>query len=141
VSDKTMRVLVTGSRKWRDQELLRIALDAVAVEAVNAGCTELVVVHGCAPGADIMADYWARNRREYWPVRAERHPADWRQYGKAAGVRRNREMVRLGADVCLAFLLDDSPGTTQCGGLAEREGIPTRWFRQYSDTPPGGTDA
>jgi hypothetical protein len=140
VSDKTMRILVCGSRKWKDQELIRIALDAVAKEALAAGCTDVVVVHGCAPGADIMADYWVRNRREYWPVTAERHPADWRQYGKAAGIRRNKQMVKAGADVCLAFQLDDSPGTKQCGELAEREGIPTRWFKQYTNQP-GDADA
>lgn len=139
MTEKTMRILVTGSRKWRDQELLRIVLDAVAVEALNAGCTEVVVVHGCAPGADMMADYWVRNRRERWPVRAERYPADWRQYGKVAGIRRNGEMVKAGADVCLAFVLDESPGATHCGALAERHDIPTRWFRQYTN-PPGETN-
>ncbi|HEY9411077.1 MAG TPA: DUF2493 domain-containing protein [Jiangellaceae bacterium] len=140
MSKETFRVLVTGSRKWKDQDTIRKTLDIVAEQALRAGCSQVVVVHGCAPGADIMADYWARNRRQLWPLTAERHPADWRQYGKAAGIRRNREMVKAGADVCLAFVLDDSKGATQCGELAEREGIPTRWFKQYSTNPPGETD-
>lgn len=127
-----MRVLVTGSRKWADRDTIRDALDIVTKEALRAGCTEIVVVHGCAAGADMLADRWVRDMRQFWPLRAERHPANWKVHKNRAGFLRNQAMVQCGADVCLAFCLDDSRGTTQCGELAEREGIPTRWFRQYT---------
>ena len=137
MSKETMRILVTGSRKWADQTTVWDALSIVTGNAFRAGCHSIVVVHGCARGADMFAEEWvSMHSREDWPVRADRHPANWQRYGKAAGMRRNREMVQAGADVCLAFVLDDSRGATQCAELAEAEGIPTCWFRQY--TPPEG---
>ncbi len=139
MTEKTMRILVTGSRKWADEDSLRHALDCVAEQAFAAGCAEVVVVHGGAAGADNLADRWARQRGMFLPIRAERHPADWKTHKRRAGILRNRDMVKLGADVCLAFVLDESPGATHCGALAERHDIPTRWFRQYTN-PPGETN-
>lgn len=52
----------------------------------------------------------------------------WTKYGRAAGPIRNKEMVRLGADLCLAF--PDHPkgqgsrGTWGCIDLAHQAGIP-----------------
>ena len=53
-----------------------------------------------------------------------RHPADWRRLGRRARPVRNRAMVNLGAAVCLAFILDASPGAFGCAELAAAAGIP-----------------
>ncbi len=58
----------------------------------------------------------------------EVHPADWERHGKAAGVIRNRVMVDKGADLCLAFIRNQSRGASHCAGLAEDSGIATRRF-------------
>ena len=117
------RVLVTGSRDWDDAATLRMALiDAVAD---RPGGTEPVIVHGACPrGADAMADTWARD----YLIQAEPHPADWDRHGKAAGFRRNAEMVALGADRCLAFFKQGAgnKGTEHCARLAEAAGIRVR---------------
>lgn len=86
---------------------------------------EMVVVHGhCPTGADAIADVWCLRK----DVRLERHPADWKRWGKAAGPKRNEEMVELGADVCLAFIKNKSKGATHCSDLAEAADITTvRW--------------
>lgn len=123
-----MRVLITGSRTWRDADAIHAALDEILKASLQAGDTEIVVVHGCASGADTIADIWVRRRRHEWPVRAERYPALWKKYGRRAGWVRNHRMVRLGADVCLAFILDGSLGATQCADLAEGHGIRTERF-------------
>ncbi len=118
-----MRVIVTGSRNWNRAVPIWYCLDTILKEAYAAGDFEVVVVHGCAQGADTHADLWARQRGHTWNVRAERHPADWRQ-GKGAGIARNARMVGLGADICLAFIRDNSRGATHCMEAAERAGIP-----------------
>jgi len=149
------RVLVTGSRDWDDLETVYKALYE-AWTARPPGCV-FTVVHGACPcGADQLAAQWltAMNRsskRDYpgltlneegvYPVE-ETHPADWRTFGKAAGFRRNAEMVKLGADLCLAFVKDGSRGATHCAGLAEKAGIPVRRFDYWAISeepvwPPG----
>lgn|ERR1017187_7417848 len=114
------RVLVTGSREWADHNRLWTALNQYPMP--------MVVVHGACPsGADAMAGGWARRAASSygWPVTEEPHKADWHTYGKAAGFRRNAEMVALGAHVCLAFYWKGAgnKGTDHCARLAERAGI------------------
>lgn len=122
------RILVTGSRAWTDEQELRLALIAESVPRLKRG---IIVVHGACPtGADAMAAEWARN----YGVWTEPHPADWDQFGKSAGLRRNAEMVNLGASVCLAFIRNGSRGATHCAGLAAEAGIPVRRYTR-SDHP------
>jgi hypothetical protein len=111
-----VRILITGSRNWTDREAIVSAI-AHAVGVVPA--SEVVVVHGAAPGADTLAADYARVAG----YRVEAHPAYWDQFGRAAGHRRNAEMVALGADTCLAFALGPSPGTRGCMAMAVRAGI------------------
>lgn len=131
---RPFRVLVTGSRTWTDAEAIHNRLDVFVRSAAQSGFTKLVVVHGAAQGADMIADAWARNRKHRgWPVDVERHPADWAKSKRAAGFRRNKRMVDLGADVCLAFILNGSRGATGCADLAERAGIHVERFAVRTD--------
>lgn len=122
----TYRILVTGSRTWGDYETLTNALDS-AYLGTNA-TAPVTLVHGACPhGADAMAAAWVAGLRQAgWILTEERHPAEWQAWGKAAGFRRNAEMVKLGADICLAFIRDGSRGATHCADLAEKAGIPVR---------------
>ncbi|TDD97595.1 SLOG family protein [Actinomadura rubrisoli] len=135
-----MRILVTGSRAWQDVDAIVDALDEAYF---GSQCQEPVtVVHGgCPDGADIMAAAWIRRTRDAgWAITEERHPADWQKHGKAAGFRRNAEMVDAGADLCLAFINpcskrgcpDPQPhgshGASHTADLAEKAGIPVRRF-------------
>ncbi len=126
------RVLVTGSRDWEDAAAVRRAL--VDAWATSSG-RPFVVVHGhCPTGADAVADDWGtRMAALHSSVTVDPHPARWRKpdgtCDKAAGYRRNAEMVTAGADLCLAFIKAGSNGATHCLGLAEEAGIPTRTWR------------
>lgn len=113
------RILVTGSREFGSEIIIRTALRRAAIDARGR---RIVVVHGDAPGADRAADKIAR--LEGWTV--EPHHANWRKYGKRAGVIRNAEMVDAGADVCLAFFQYGAAniGTTDCSDRAKAAGIP-----------------
>jgi hypothetical protein len=131
-----MRILVTGSRDWPEWNVVNKALlDACGQHG------DLTIVHGACPtGADQMADKFCK----YQGLTPERHPADW-STGPSAGPNRNKAMVALGADLCLAFITPcNSPrcrrpqphgshGATGTADLAEAAGIeviryyPTRW--------------
>jgi hypothetical protein len=110
-----MRILVTASRYWDDP---RVIYDMLIY--VIGGRKIFTVVHGACPtGGDQQCDVICIDKG--WDV--ERHPAEWSKYGKRAGFIRNSDMVKLGADVCLAFIKNNSKGATMCAKLAEDAGI------------------
>ena len=116
------RVLVTGSRTWSDQTAIRQALGELLAE--HGDC--LVVVHGaCRYGADAIAEAWATVHQ----VHVERHAANWRRYGRFAGLVRNTLMVATGPDLCLAFIRNRSVGASHCASTAVSAGITTRYCR------------
>lgn len=114
-----MRILITGSRSWTDRAAIRQAIVAWG-QSVGAHPQQVTIVHGGAPGADILAADVALE----FGCPSEEHRADWHTHGKAAGPIRNAEMVALGATACLAFPIGASPGTRGCMRLAEAAGIP-----------------
>lgn len=120
------RILVTGSRTWRDKATIANALLQwwLANDRPKA-----ILISGGAQGADQLAEeVWNGQQFEI-----EQHPADWKSHGKAAGPIRNAEMVKLGASVCLAFIHNESRGATHCARLAVKRGIPTIVYRIDDD--------
>lgn len=121
------RILVTGSRDWTNVTQLRFQLTMACARYLPSA---IVIVHGdCPHGADQYAELWARQKR----LTTERHRANWRPAGvfdRTAGFKRNAEMVALGADICLAFIRNDSRGATHTTDLAEKAGIPVRRFTE-----------
>jgi hypothetical protein len=114
------RVLITGSRDWFPTDLIESILERLRARHGAA----LLIVHGaCSTGVDATF----RAACESAGVDQERHPAAWQDQGKAAGPIRNSAMVRMGADICLAFSRDIawSKGTADCARKAIRAGIPT----------------
>lgn len=133
-----MRVLITGSRDWPDQERLWQALDLVYEQFLAERKTErkglFMVVHGGAQGADRMAMAWVRGKRRDGELNIyhEMHPVQWNQNGKfvkAAGHQRNQRMVDKGATLALAFIRNNSPGATGCLKMIDRAGIPSQVHR------------
>jgi hypothetical protein len=112
------RLLVTGSRTWRDVPAIEQALAVILARHPEG----VLLVHGACPrGADAIAAAYATRTPGY---RTEAHPADWDRYGRAAGYRRNAEMIALGADGCAAFIRGASPGSSSAVRLARAAGIP-----------------
>lgn len=116
-----MRILITGSRDYDNEYLIRKWLNKVTTLEMYIKDPNHVVVHGSATGADTIAGTIAKSNG--WEV--EEHPADWEGLGKRAGYVRNAEMAKLGADVCLAFRnKENSVGTNMMMRLAKDQGIP-----------------
>lgn len=128
-----LRILVTGSRDWRDHDTIRDALTWALATHATIGTP--VLVHGGqrshdpaneqSYGADWIAEHeWAKlGENVYGGLKTEAHHANWDLHGRAAGPIRNTTMVGSGAHLCLAFPLGASRGTRGCMRLAERAGI------------------
>lgn len=118
-----MRILITGSSKWVSiSDVFRL----IETMAHIYNPSEVTIVHGACPtGADFMAHQWCDIAKNIMPytIIEEAHPASWKEFGKAAGPIRNREMVDLGADLCLAFIRNNSKGATMTAKFAEEAGI------------------
>lgn len=129
-----MRILVTGSRRWTDYDMIRNLLAAIdrqeVPEVLDAldlpNTTTHTLVHGGARGADTIAGQIAKELG--WIV--EVHYPDWVKFPKTAGFIRNQAMVDLGADLCLAFIKVDSQtgGTRDCMKRARMAGITVARF-------------
>lgn len=118
------RVLITGSRDWTDATAVWNALKAIQ-EYLDE---PIIVVHGGARGADSIAGSIAKRLG----MEVEVHLPDWDRDGKRAGFVRNFEMVKAGADFCLAFIKNNSKGATMCAELATKASIPVQYFREDS---------
>jgi hypothetical protein len=131
---KTFHVLVTGSRGWPQDRAYMIdtALDE-AVEIARKEVADLLLVrHGAAEGVDTMASNWVKRNpvAQHWmPVVEEIHRPAWDIHGRPAGHIRNAQMVNMGAELCLAFIKDESAGATGCLQAAGRAGIVTWIWR------------
>lgn len=113
------RALITGSRAWSDEKVVREKLEFAAIIA-QANCKDgLTVIHGGCSGADAIADRIARESG----FEIEVYPADWKRRGRAAGPIRNSQMVQSGVDLCLAFPKGASHGTRGCMSLVESANI------------------
>lgn len=110
------RLLITGSRYFTRASLMEKALEF----AVHGLGWDLTIVQGEALGADTLA----RRTALLMGLKVESHPADW-TIGKHAGHVRNSKMVSAGADLCMAFYVQniESRGTDNCVVKAEAAGI------------------
>lgn len=119
-----MRVLICGDRNWGDYPLVFATLANLhAVTPVE------VVIEGEARGADIMG----RDAAEALDIPVLKFAADWDRFGKAAGPRRNVQMLDEGKpDLVLAFHndLSKSKGTKHMVTIARQRGIEVRVYHQ-----------
>ena len=111
-----MRVIVTGGRDFDDEFSANRVFDALLHQK-----HDLTIVHGGAPGADMLAHRWAQRHG----VREEIFPADWEAYGKKAGPIRNTAMIKsvraIPYSKVIAF--PGGGGTADCVRKAKSAGI------------------
>ncbi len=109
-----MKVLVTGSRSWKDFTRIKEVIDALPDDAE--------IIHGAARGADSIAGGIAAARG----LKVTAYPANWKRYGKLAGPIRNDQMLALGPELVLAFWNGYSTGTLHTINGARTLGIEVR---------------
>lgn len=115
-----LRVLVCGSRNWSNRVAIRREIAARAQDIE-------VVIHGAAPGADLLGESVAKELQlDYMGF-----PAKWLKHGRSAGPIRNRHQLKTGApNLVLAFHEDigNSKGTADMVKAAREAGIETLIF-------------
>jgi hypothetical protein len=114
-----MKILFCGDRDWSDvatiEETISNLLDKFGT---------FTVIEGEARGADRLS----RRVAEAYGLEVEAYPADWQQFGRAAGPIRNKRMLLEGKpDLVVAFhaAIADSKGTQNMLEIATKRGVPT----------------
>jgi YspA, cpYpsA-related SLOG family len=111
-------VLVTGGRSFTDGRFV-----ASVLTEMDAARATLRLIHGGAQGTDHLAGLWA----ELFGVPIVRVLANWHLLGRAAGPRRNQEMVDMAPDLVIAF--PGGSGTADCVARARARGLPVMEVR------------
>lgn len=112
-----MKVIIAGSRDV--PELVRSCKQAVLTFEHRYGRITSVV-SGCARGADTVGELFAAMRK----IPVDKYPADWSQYGKAAGCIRNTQMANDSGAVGLIAIWDGkSPGTKHIISVAQQKNM------------------
>jgi hypothetical protein len=108
-----MRILVCGGRDFNNRLFLAATLESLGPITR--------VIHGGARGADMLAGEWAIENG----IPFEVFGADWEKYGRAAGPRRNAEMLAKGKpDLVVAF--PGGRGTADMVRRAKAKGVPVK---------------
>lgn len=115
----TYKVVIGGCREFNDYRLLCDFADACLSRIAAQG--DICIVSGGCRGADMLGERYAAERG----YAVERHLVDWKQYGRSAGPRRNREMVEA-ADYVIAFWDGRSRGTASLIDYAKERKKPLR---------------
>ena len=120
-------IAFSGSRGFTDRDLVEAAIDRI-----NTPKNKILIPcgdHGCTAGVDTFVHVYADHLAD--TLDSDVFYADWKRYGKRAGMLRNEDMMRK-ADMLIAFLADGepTPGTSHCIGLAQKKGIPMHVYHE-----------
>jgi hypothetical protein len=108
-----MKVLVCGSRDWRESRRIAVRLSLLPPDTL--------VLHGAARGADLVAD----GACMALGLRVHAFPPDYRRWPKkVAPLKRNLAMLDEQPDLVIAFQRNGSRGTQHTIDEARRRGIP-----------------
>ena len=113
------RVIIAGSCSFNDYDKLKESCDNLLFR--KRLTHSIVIISGTAIGADTLGEKYAHERG----YALRRFPADWRQYGKAAGPIRNRQMAE-NADGLICFWNGHSLGAKNMIQVANKKGLKVR---------------
>ena len=87
------KVIIAGTRSFNDYETLKKYCNHVLKNK-----TDIEIVCGMARGADLLGKRYGEEKG----YKIAEFPADWDNFGKSAGYKRNEEMAKY-ADACIIF--------------------------------------
>ena len=112
-----MKLIVAGSR-FKDSEYdTRLPLVVQELDKKFPDISE--IVSGTARGYDRLGERYAQSHH----IPVERFPANWDEYGKSAGYRRNEDMANY-ADELIAFWDGVSKGTQHMINIMKNKNKP-----------------
>jgi hypothetical protein len=97
-----MKLAVVGSRNIVDEKLIFDSINSIISEVDD----EIIIISGGARGVDSIAAKWAKNNN----IKLIEIKADWNRLGKAAGMIRNKDIIK-NCDIVLAIWDGVSKGT------------------------------
>ncbi len=98
------RILIAGCRDFNNYKIAKRYINRCLSEIKKQ--YDLIIVSGGAKGADMLGERFANEKK----LKIERYLPDWQKYGKAAGPKRNKEMVAV-SDYNICFWYKKSRGT------------------------------
>ena len=107
-----MRTIISGSRSITDYNLL-----CQVMEEISWMPTVIISGH-CPEGVDVLGERWGKE----FGIPVKLYPADWKRYGKKAGMLRNIEMAQI-AQACVCLWDGMSPGTLNMIETAQGYGL------------------
>lgn len=117
-----VNIAVIGSRNFDDYEFVENIVSAVIADlAEQTNSDKITIVSGGAKGTDLLAERFAKQHS--FPMLIFR--PDYKNFGKAAPIRRNREILEH-SDMVIAFWDGASKGTRYMIEHAEKLHITTK---------------
>lgn len=130
-NEKELRIIVAGSRDFKDYDLLCDTLMKFLSDMDDPNIVDnpskVKFISGTARGADTLGEQFAYTY-EYDVIR---FPADWDRLGRKAGYIRNEEMAKYASEegntgALIAFWDGKSRGTMHMINLARQYGLIVR---------------
>ena len=113
------RIVVAGSRDYENYEEAKDFID-ICISRIKEE-NEIIFLSGGCRGSDSLGERYASENG----YRIEKHPADWKKYGRAAGPKRNEKMAMI-CDYVIAFWDGKSRGTKSMLEYASKANKPVR---------------
>ena len=119
-NNRQFKVIIAGTRYFNDYSLLKETANRLLADKITAGYSIVIVSGGCA-GADLLGERYAKENG----YSIDRYPAEWKEYGKKAGIMRNAVMAD-NADALIAYWDGISRGTKNMIDEARKRGLAVR---------------
>ena len=113
------KVVIAGCRNYNNYAEAKEYIDFCLTDIREKNT--IVIISGGAVGADALGERYAKENG----FKIEKHPADWKTYGRGAGPIRNKQMAEA-SDFVICFWDEESKGTKSMIDYARKCGKPVK---------------